>query len=122
MSPDDCTIEGISAVTFYVADMARALDFYHALGFAEVYGGPSSRFTSLRAGSGYLNLILGQPPATHWGRIILYVSDVDAMYRRALQAGFSPQAQPADASWGERYFHLSDPDNNELSFARPLGR
>jgi hypothetical protein len=27
---------------------------------------------------------------------------------------------PQDASWGERYFHLPDPDGHELSFARPI--
>ncbi|MEC7657646.1 MAG: VOC family protein, partial [Pseudomonadota bacterium] len=25
-----------------------------------------------------------------------------------------------DASWGERYFHITDPDGHELSFAHPL--
>ncbi len=25
-----------------------------------------------------------------------------------------------DAEWGERFFHLTDPDGNELSFAWPL--
>jgi uncharacterized glyoxalase superfamily protein PhnB len=29
---------------------------------------------------------------------------------------------PSDAPWGERYFHVTDPDGHELSFARPLGR
>ncbi|MEE9270499.1 MAG: VOC family protein, partial [Candidatus Krumholzibacteria bacterium] len=24
------------------------------------------------------------------------------------------------AEWGERYFHITDPDGHELSFARPL--
>jgi uncharacterized glyoxalase superfamily protein PhnB len=28
--------------------------------------------------------------------------------------------EPADAPWGERYFHVRDPDGHELSFARPL--
>ncbi|MQG14065.1 MAG: VOC family protein, partial [SAR202 cluster bacterium] len=23
-------------------------------------------------------------------------------------------------SWGERYFHINDPDAHELSFAKPL--
>ncbi|HIM82059.1 MAG TPA: VOC family protein, partial [Dehalococcoidia bacterium] len=23
-------------------------------------------------------------------------------------------------SWGERYFHINDPDSHELSFAKPL--
>jgi uncharacterized glyoxalase superfamily protein PhnB len=27
---------------------------------------------------------------------------------------------PRDAEWGERFFHLVDPDGHELSFARPL--
>jgi len=31
----------------------------------------------------------------------------------------APEA-PLNASWGERYFHLHDPDGHELSFARPL--
>ena len=35
------------------------------------------------------------------------------------ERGFDP-ARPRDASWGERYFHMSDPDGHELSFARPI--
>jgi uncharacterized glyoxalase superfamily protein PhnB len=27
---------------------------------------------------------------------------------------------PRDAEWGERFFHLTDPDGHELSFAWPL--
>jgi uncharacterized glyoxalase superfamily protein PhnB len=27
---------------------------------------------------------------------------------------------PHDAEWGERYFHVTDPDGHELSFAWPL--
>lgn len=37
--------------------------------------------------------------------------------REALEAAW---AQPQDASWGERYFHMSDPDGHELSFALPI--
>jgi uncharacterized glyoxalase superfamily protein PhnB len=42
------------------------------------------------------------------------------MYGRALAAAFKPSTTPRDAEWGERYFHLTDPDGHELSFARPL--
>ena len=42
------------------------------------------------------------------------------MYERALRAGLEPSPLPRDAEWGERYFHLTDPDGHELSFARPL--
>jgi uncharacterized glyoxalase superfamily protein PhnB len=42
------------------------------------------------------------------------------MYLRATAAGCVPAAEPADAPWGERYFHVLDPDGHELSFAKPL--
>ena len=45
---------------------------------------------------------------------------VDAFYARAVAAGLEPDTAPADAPWGERFFHLTDPDGHELSFARPL--
>lgn len=115
-------IEGISAVTLATHDMQRAVRFYRALGFDILHGGEAASFTSLRAGPGYLNLI-AQPPQrrwSFWGRVIFYVDDVDALYRRAVGAGYQPSTMPRDAEWGERYFHLIDADGHELSFARPL--
>ena len=114
---------GISAITLTTCDMARAVAFYLALGFGLKDGGPSARFTSFHAGSTcYLNLTLtGEPPPERlWGRAIFYVDDVDAQYRQALSAGLTPEFSPRDAAWGERYFHITDPDGHELSFARPL--
>ena len=115
-------IEGISAVTLGTHDMRRAVRFYLSLGFDMAYGGEASSFTSFRLGTGHLNLI-AQPEQqkwSWWGRIIFYVSDVDALYDRALAAGWQPSTRPRDAEWGERYFHLTDLDGHELSFARPL--
>ncbi|HEX6312616.1 MAG TPA: VOC family protein [Acidimicrobiia bacterium] len=117
-------VESISAVTLLTADMAAAVAFYDALGFHLLYGGKDASFTSYQVGGGYLNLQLdpdGPVRRALWGRVILWVDDVDAMYRRALAAGFEPETAPADAPWGERYFHLRDRDGHELSFARPLG-
>jgi predicted enzyme related to lactoylglutathione lyase len=116
------TIESLSAVTLATHDMARAVRFYEALGFALTYGGPQAPFTTFRAGSGFLNLVAEAPSRqwSWWGRAIFHVASVDETYRRAVEAGLQPQAPPADAEWGERYFHLTDPDGHELSFARPL--
>jgi catechol 2,3-dioxygenase-like lactoylglutathione lyase family enzyme len=115
-------IEGISAVTLCTHDMRRAVLFYGSLGFDILHGGEASSFTSFQAGTGYLNLIArpDQQRWSWWGRIIFYVADVDALYDRALAAGCQPTTVPRDAEWGERYFHLTDPDGHELSFARPL--
>lgn len=116
-------LERLSAVTLVTADMDRSVGFYRALGFDVLYGGADAEFTSFRIGGGFLNLQLdaGAVPATQsWGRVIFWVDDVDAMYRRAVAAGFVPSFEPTDAPWGERYFHLRDPHGHELSFARPL--
>jgi len=115
-------IEGISAITLGTHEMPRAVRFYRALGFEVLHGGEESSFTSFRAGTNYLNLI-AQPAERRWswwGRVIFYVADVDALYDRALAAGFQPGTAPRDAEWGERFFHLVDSDGHELSFARPL--
>lgn len=112
----------ISAITLSTRDMARSVRFYRSLGFELLYGSETAKFTSFAAGSGYLNLTgerHGSGPRW-WGRAIFYVDDVDALYASALASGLQPEAPPRDAEWGERYFHLVDPDGHELSFARPL--
>lgn len=120
--PEGTAIRALSAVTLATHDMARALHFYRALGFALRYGGESASFSSFSAGNAWLNLIAAPDDKawSWWGRLIFYVTDVDALHRRALAHGLRPDAAPQDATWGERYFHLSDPDGHELSFAQPL--
>ena len=83
--------------------------------------GARSPVHQLRGRVGLCNLQgapAGPPSGALWGRVVLWVDDVDAMYRRAVSAGFTPLTA-ADAPWGERYFHLRDPAGHELSFARP---
>ena len=117
-------IEAISAITLATHDMRRAVGFYRLLGFAMRYGGEAATFTSFSAGGTFLNLIL-QPAERRWawwGRVIFYDSDVDGLHARLVAAGHRPDTAPRDAEWGERFFHLTDPDGHELSFAWPLRR
>lgn len=115
-------VEKISAVTFHVTNMQVSLRFYRdVLGMELLYGGEDSCFSSLRsreAESAILNLQQGHP-GKRWGRLILYVTDVGAFWTHLKKRGFDP-AKPRDGAWGERYFHMPDPDGNELSFARPI--
>jgi catechol 2,3-dioxygenase-like lactoylglutathione lyase family enzyme len=116
-------VQSISAVTLLTRDMRSAVPFYEALGFRLLYGGADAPFTSFKVGGNYLNLQLEEdlPSLNHiWGRIVFWVVDVDEMFERARVARLETQTSPADAPWGERYFHLRDPDGHELSFARPL--
>jgi len=117
-------IDSLSAITLATHDMRRAVTFYKLLGFHLRYGGEDASFTSFRAGNSYLNLITAPAdrPLSWWGRAIFYDTDVDGLYKRVVEAGLKPEAPPRDAEWGERFFHLRDPDGHELSFAWPLRR
>jgi catechol 2,3-dioxygenase-like lactoylglutathione lyase family enzyme len=114
-------VEKISAVTFRVLDMRASVRFYRdALGMELLSGGEHTFFSSLRAKDGntpILNLEQGRS-VPGWGRMIFYVDDVDTFWEYLRDKGFAPE-KPCDASWGERYFHMPDPDGHELSFAHP---
>jgi len=115
-------LTSISAVTLVVADMSEAYRFYESLGFEPNYGGERASFSSFKIGTSYLNLELAKGPSNDalWGRVIFYVDDVDVMHGHVLALGLQPEAAPRDAEWHERFFHLRDPDGNELSFAKLL--
>ena len=116
------TVEKISAVTFRVLNMKASMRFYKdVLGMEIIYGGEDGSFSSLRAkdaNTPILNLEQGRS-VPGWGRMIFYVADVDAFWEHLRGKGLQPES-PRDASWGERYFYMPDPDGHELSFARPI--
>ncbi len=115
----------LSAVTLFTDDMAASVAFWLVPGLEIAYGGPGASFTSLRLGPHFVNLTgrdqPGQPPAAGlWGRFIVHVDSPDRVHRAFVDAGYRPETEPADAPWGERYFHIRDPAGHEVSFATPL--
>ena len=74
----------------------------------------------------YLNLELAMETRSQdFGRIIFHVDDVDELYRHIKNDGFlsvnaTIESEPKDAPWGERFFHVRDPNGYQLSFAKPL--
>jgi hypothetical protein len=93
---------------------ANPVRFYRdVLGLELACGGEDVCFSSFRAkGVEYpiLNLEQGHS-VTGWGRMIFYVADGDAFWEYLRGKGFDPES-PRDASWGERYFHMPDPDDH----------
>ena len=106
-----------------------------------MYGGFSTdSFTTYEIGSGesknipktYLNLELTTPISTdyniddrrkHFGRIIFHTVDVDKLYSYLKNnQDLELEDEPRDATWGERYFHIRDPDGHQLSFAKPINK
>jgi catechol 2,3-dioxygenase-like lactoylglutathione lyase family enzyme len=100
--------------------MGRSIEFYEKLGFELLYGGDRAEFSSLRAHEAFVNLVTNSEYEHRWwGRVIFRVDDVDEQYRALREQGLEPQP-PKDAPWGERFFHVLDPDGHELSFAELL--
>lgn len=61
----------------------------------------------------------------HFGRIIFHTEDVDKLYsymksNHNISNIVSFENEPSDALWGERYFHIREPDGYQLSFAMPI--
>ena len=121
----------ISAITLRISDMKKSVEFYSKIpNFKIVYGGSDSQFTSFLiddVSKSYLNLRINEvsAEATHWSRIIFYVDDVDELFDymendETISRLGNLESKPVDAAWGERFFHVLDPDGYKLSFATPI--
>lgn len=131
----------ISAVTLIVKNMEKSCNFYCQIpGFKVVYGGSSGdTFTTFEIGEHitkmYLNLELSiarsnhsgsdRKRRQHFGRIIFHTEDVDKLYSYFkgninISSLISFENEPTNAAWGERFFHIREPDGYQLSFAEPI--
>ena len=120
----------ISAVTLLVSDMSKSVEFYSKIpNFKMVFGGHDKEFTSFLIEDktkSYLNLKLNETRPTDFGRIIFYVDNVDELFAymqddQTISGLGKLESKPLDASWGERFFHVLDPDGYKLSFATLVG-
>ena len=122
----------ISAITLRISDMKKSVEFYSKIpNFKIVYGGSDSWFTSFLiddVAKSYINLRINEvaTEATHWSRIVFYVDDVDELFAymendETISVLGKLESKPENASWGERFFHMLDPDGYKISFAAPIG-
>jgi hypothetical protein len=61
----------------------------------------------------------------NFGRIIFHCEDVDKLYSymqhdECISKSIVFENKPTNASWGERFFHIREPNGYQLSFAQPL--
>ena len=115
-------------------------------------GKPSDRFTTFEIGKGsmtttYLNLELIEEEEENdgsdftksnvekvkvkvnedFGRIIFHAENVDGLYSYMKQDEYISKSivfenEPTNAPWGERFFHIREPNGYQLSFAQPLSQ
>jgi catechol 2,3-dioxygenase-like lactoylglutathione lyase family enzyme len=128
----------ISAVTLIISNMERSCNFYSQIpGWKLVYGGScNDTFTTYEVGENIpkmsLNLELSRNndnkkefKRRHFGRIIFHTEDVDKLYsylknNERISNMIRFEDEPKNATWGERYFHIIEPDGYQLSFAKPI--
>ena len=126
--------DGYRTVTPYltVKGGAQAVEFYkRAFGAQEgerMTGpdGKSVMHTELKIGDSMIMLSDELPqmgsrsPETlggTTGSIFLYVPDVDAAFKRAVDAGAKATMPPTDMFWGDRFAKLTDPFGHEWAMA-----
>ncbi len=116
---------------FVVPSAAKAIDFYtKALGATELFRmegpGGSVMHAEVRIGDSVLMLSDENPtqgavtPTSLGGspvHILMYVEDVDAGYRQAIEAGATAVMPPADMFWGDRFGKFTDPFGHNWSIA-----
>jgi PhnB protein len=123
--------EGYRTVTPYliVRGVAKAIDFYRkAFGAEEVMQmpGPGGKISHAEIKIGD-SMVMMADENPEWGSnspqalngtpvgIFLYVPNVDATYKQAVDAGATPTMPPSDMFWGDRYGKLKDPFGHEWS-------
>ena len=113
--------DGYHSVTPYltVPGVAKLLDFLkQAFEAQELHRMPRPDGTIMHAEVriGDSLVMMGEPMGDSqpmFGSLYLYVHDVDAVYKRALQAGATSTSEPADQFYGDRSAGLKDPVGNQ---------
>lgn len=124
--------EGYHSVTPYltVDDAGKAIDFYtRAFGAREILRMPMGDKTAhaeIKIGDSHVMLSDEWPDMGYLGpksrggatsSLMVYVPDVDAAFRQALDAGATEERAVADQFWGDRMGTLVDPFGHRWSLA-----
>ena len=108
-----------------VADLGEAVGFLQrAFGLVERFRLPGHAELDLDGAT----VMLGQPPADGDAKppkrlggvshlLYVYVRDVDARWRQALEAGAEVIEELGDRTYGHRNFTVADPDGHHWCFA-----
>ena len=113
----------LNAIGIVASDMAASIRFYRLVGL-DVPDTPSEGHVDTFLANGIRFMLDSEEVIRSfrpdWSRksgnqiSIAFECDepdeVDAVYRRVVEAGFDGEKEPWDAFWGQRYAQLRDPD------------
>jgi len=106
-------------VTFTVADLERAADFYeNVLGLQKKY--QFSSYVGFDCGGVEIGLVLGRTTEVQEDTpcVDLLVLDVDEAYQTLYERGVCFLKEPHDTPWGGRIALFTDPDGNVLQLVQ----
>ena len=125
--------EGYHTVTPYLAvdNAAEAIDFYRRAFGAKERGrmpGPDGTIAHAELEIGDSRVMLSDPfpqssvrPPKELGgtsaSVFMYVEDVDAVFKQAVDAGATVTMEPSDQFWGDRFGSVSDPFGHSWAIA-----
>lgn len=120
----------LAQVNLLVRDLARSLAFYRLLGWHGEPTGPHVEFhfpSGLRVELDEADSVRlwnsGSPqPQAGSGVIGTRVAsrdEVDALWRKIVDAGYESRQVPFDAFWGSRYAIVADPDGHQIGLMSP---
>jgi uncharacterized glyoxalase superfamily protein PhnB len=126
-------VPDLNAIGITVADLRRSMQFYRLLGL-DLPEDPTEDHVEATMANG-TRLMFDTEEVIHsflpdWTRAdgnqlslafeCASAAEVDAVYARALAAGFEGQRAPWDAFWGQRYALLGDPDGVRVNLYAAL--
>jgi len=105
-----------------VRNSAQAIEFYKRVFGARErsrFAAPDGTVVHAELEIGDSVFMLGEPVKTpaHPMRLMLYVDDCDAVYKRAVGSGATVKEPLADQFWGDRAGRVQDPFGNEWYIA-----
>lgn len=125
--------EGYHTITPYLSvdDAAKAIDFYQrAFGAKERFRmpGPDDKIAHAELEIGDSLVMLSDPfpqaqskspkeAGTTTVGLFLYVEDVDAVFKQAVDAGATAMTEPEDMFWGDRFGSVADPFGHHWQIA-----
>jgi uncharacterized glyoxalase superfamily protein PhnB len=132
---DDMSIQ-LDMIGIDVHDMTRALRFYRLLGLEIPEPEGDGDYVETTTPNGYriswntIAMVKTFDPS--WVEPVGHrmglafkcgaPGEVDALYRRLVEAGYRGHKEPWDAFWGQRYAMVDDPDGNHVSLFAPLAK
>jgi catechol 2,3-dioxygenase-like lactoylglutathione lyase family enzyme len=112
-------IKSISALVFYVKDLAKTKQFYEDLGFK--FEEQKGDYIKAYINWFWIEFYKGEASNHEAGiHVQLSVDDVDEFYQELVTKGMKPEHEPKDIAAGRHEFVLKDPDGYKLVFFQKI--